>query len=164
MKILVAEDEPVIAKSYKLILEDRGHEVSLTFNGEECIESYKSELSSGIHSDCAPFDLVILDYMMPRKDGVEVAGEMLSLCPSQRIIVASAFSEDNLVQSLEALKGKIEVLQKPFGLAALVNLIESCGQSLLAENQPAETINTSYAHEQSYFVISKDPSREANYS
>ena len=38
-----------------------------------------------------PFDAVILDYRMPRKDGLEVAKEILELNPRQRIIFASAY-------------------------------------------------------------------------
>jgi hypothetical protein len=50
---------------------------------------------------------------------------MLTLRPAQRIIMASAFSTDNLLASLDAAKEGIEVLQKPFGLEELVGIVES---------------------------------------
>lgn len=124
MRILVAEDEPAIARTYKLVLEDKGHNVSVTPDGESCIESYKSALSLARRGE-APYGLVILDYMMPKKDGLQVAKEMLSLCPTQRIIIASAFSSDNIAESLQTVKDTVEVLQKPFGLEELVRIVES---------------------------------------
>src|SRR5215204_3777357 len=44
MRILVAEDELDIARTYKMVLEDRGHDVTVTENGEECLDVYSNEL------------------------------------------------------------------------------------------------------------------------
>jgi DNA-binding response OmpR family regulator len=122
LKILVAEDEAEIAKSYKLVLEKRKHEVTLTLDGEECIKAYKERLSSGKSQN--PFDLVLLDYKMPKKGGFEVAKEILSLRSSQRILVASASSPETLVESLHALHSGIGIIQKPFQLKDLIYLVE----------------------------------------
>jgi CheY-like chemotaxis protein len=44
MKILLVEDDEDIATIYKMILEERGHDVTITNNGEECLKVYHKEL------------------------------------------------------------------------------------------------------------------------
>lgn len=133
MKILVAEDEAEIAKSYKLVLEKRKHQVTLTIDGEECINAYKERLSSGQSQN--PFDLVLLDYKMPKKGGFEVAKEILSLRPGQRILVASASSPEALLESLQELHSGIGIIQKPFQLKDLIYLIEYYSPNPVVEDQ-----------------------------
>lgn len=87
MKILIAEDEKDIMTILMIALEDAGHQVTTAKNGEECLEKY----SQAMRQDAPPpFDLVILDHRMPKKSGMQVAKEILSSSPSQRIIIATA--------------------------------------------------------------------------
>lgn len=140
MKILVAEDECNIAMQYKLALEANGHEVRLTENGEDCLKAYrvalrykktraqrKPEKSSGSENTPVAFDVVVLDYRMPKKDGMEVAKEILELCPNQRIIFASAYVLETLTESVKNLRQVVELLQKPFEIDTLVDAIEDRG-------------------------------------
>jgi CheY-like chemotaxis protein len=140
MKILVAEDECNIAMQYKLALEANGHEVRLTENGEDCLKAYrvalrhkktrphrKPEKSSGGENMPVAFDVVVLDYRMPKKDGMEVAKEILELCPDQRIIFASAYVLETLTESVKNLRQVVELLQKPFEIDTLVDAIEDRG-------------------------------------
>jgi DNA-binding response OmpR family regulator len=129
MRILIAEDDIDISESYKDALEARSHEVTLTKNGEDCLKIYRQELKREqieIKKERrgTPFDAVILDYMMPRKDGMQVAKEILEMNPKQRIIFASAYVEETLEDSVKQLKQVVELMQKPFGADALVNTIE----------------------------------------
>lgn len=71
-----------------------------------------------------PFDAVILDYRMPRKDGLEVAKEILELNPRQRIIFASAYVKETLEDSVKQLKQVVELMQKPFEADTLADTIE----------------------------------------
>ena len=130
MRILIAEDDIDVAESYKDALEARNHEVILAKNGEECLKIYSTE-SKGKQMELEKrqragtvFDAVILDYMMPRKDGMQVAEEILAMSPKQRIIFASAYVEQTLDDSIKQLKQVVELMQKPFGADALVNTIE----------------------------------------
>lgn len=130
MKILIAEDESDLSSQYKELLEKNNHFVNTTSNGEECLLSYKKEYekwaetkNSDISPD-APFDAVILDYQMPKKNGLDVAKEILSIVPNQRIIFASAYVENTLQESIKGLKKIVELMQKPFDLQALVDTIE----------------------------------------
>jgi DNA-binding response OmpR family regulator len=130
MRILIAEDDIDISESYKDALEARNHDVTLTMNGEDCVKSYRQEFKReqiGIKKGerkGTPFDAVILDYMMPRKDGMQVAKEILEMNPKQRIIFASAYVEETLEDAVKQLKQVVELMQKPFGADALVNTIE----------------------------------------
>jgi CheY-like chemotaxis protein len=71
-----------------------------------------------------PFDVVVLDYRMPKRDGMEVAKEILELNPHQRIIFASAYVKETLEDSVNQLKQVVELMQKPFEADALVDTIE----------------------------------------
>lgn len=71
-----------------------------------------------------PYDAVVLDYRMPKKDGLEVAKEILTLNPSQRIIFASAYVKETLREAVKELRQAVELIQKPFLPEALVDIVE----------------------------------------
>ena len=75
-------------------------------------------------SSSSPFDAVVLDHRMPKKDGLEVAKEILALNPSQRIIFASAYVKETLRESVKELRQVVELMQKPFLPEALVDVVE----------------------------------------
>lgn len=132
MKILIAEDEPEIAMQYELALKDRKHDVVVTHDGEQCLEAFYQELEK--HEPARnhkmikpPFDAVILDYRMPKKDGMEVAKEILAIEPKQRVLFASAYVLETLVDSVKNLQQVVELIQKPFELDPFVDLIEDKG-------------------------------------
>jgi two-component system, chemotaxis family, chemotaxis protein CheY len=109
---------------------DGGHEVILASNGEECINVYRQKLQEQQqrHHDGVSllyFDVVILDYKMPKKDGPQVAKEILEINPEQRIIFASAYVKETLVESVKELKKVVELMQKPFSMSALVDTVEN---------------------------------------
>ncbi len=126
MKILIAEDDPLILGAYVVLLEGRGHAVKATVNGNECVRAYSqaASYSSTGYGVGRPFDALLLDYMMPEKDGMQVAREILALNPRQRIIFASAFVKETLEESISELGRVIELVQKPFSMKTLVNVIE----------------------------------------
>jgi CheY-like chemotaxis protein len=131
MKILVAEDEANIANQYRTVLEEKKHTVKITFDGEECLQAYydglekmAQENSNGRARRRPPFDAVVLDYRMPKKDGMEVAREILAIEPKQRILFASAYVVDTLVESVKNLQQVVELLQKPFDLYEFLDLLE----------------------------------------
>ena len=131
MKILVAEDEVNIASQYRTVLEGNKHTVQVTHDGNECLQAYYDELDKVAKETQAtrtrrraPYDAVVLDYRMPNKDGMEVAREILAIEPKQRILFASAYVVDTLVESVKNLQQVVELLQKPFDLYEFVDLLE----------------------------------------
>ncbi|TLY09199.1 MAG: response regulator [Thaumarchaeota archaeon] len=116
MRILVAEDEVVTVELYAAVLEERGHKVIVTYDGRQCLNTYRSTSK--------PFDVVILDYKMPLLDGMQVAKEIFKINPDQRIIFTSAYVVDTLADSVNDLKRVVELIQKPFLPQLLVEQVE----------------------------------------
>ena len=124
MNILIAEDNQYTALQYDRVLSKCGHNVTLTKDGDECMEKYsdaadKSEFDS---IEKNPFDVVVLDQSMPKKTGAQTAQEILDKKPGQRIIFASAYGL-SAERDSEKFVEKVEFLQKPFSLTKLVKTI-----------------------------------------
>ena len=126
-RILIADDESDILASYKEALEKSNHMVTTVTDGKKCLEVYYQEFeeTQSDNLNTSPFDVVVLDYKMPKKNGLDAAKEILSLNPSQRIIFASAYVNDTIVDSIKVLGKIVEVLKKPFSLSEFVDQIES---------------------------------------
>lgn len=139
LNILIAEDEPEIAILYKTVLEKRNHIATITTNGEDCLKAYHEVSQSNRFatdqssvrpgpmnlSENHPFDVVVLDCKMPHINGIEVAKEILAVNPHQRIIFASAYIKDTVIDSIKNLKHvMMESVQKPFEMKRLIDLIE----------------------------------------
>lgn len=92
---------------YKNILELDGHQVvDDAYNGEEGVSKYQ---------DMNPKpELIILDYHMPIKNGLDTAKEILEINPNQKIIFISA--DENMVADL-----KIRWASRELGVAAFIN-------------------------------------------
>ena len=142
MRILIAEDESDISHTYRVALESRNHDVSIANDGISCLRIYREELANrrkmssdkskkynnksqdSAPSATSPYDVVVLDYKMPGKDGMEVAKEILTINPDQRIIFASAYVKETLENSVKVLKRVVELLQKPFEIQVFIDTIE----------------------------------------
>ena len=128
MKILIAEDDRDIALVYRIALQNRNHHVVITDNGEDCLTIYREELN---RMGCLDknkqhvFDVVILDYKMPRLNGIEVAKEITRINPKQRIIIVSAYVKETFFRSVKELGHHVELVQKPFNIDTLIERIES---------------------------------------
>ncbi len=121
MRLLIADDEPAILKLYETWLKFENRTVITAEDGQKCIDIYKKEFEH--HQSKNYFDVVILDQKMPKKTGLQAASEILKINPSQRIIFASGYIEKTLMESLTQLNRVIEVIEKPFSLEALDNMI-----------------------------------------
>lgn len=131
-RILIAEDDEDTALAYKIALEDAGYEVKIVDNGEDCAKIYLEKFQEfrllkskkrTVHPYDQPFEVVVLDYRMPKMDGLRVAKEILTVNPRQRIIFASAYVKETLKDSVMGLKQVVELLQKPFSSQILVDTI-----------------------------------------
>ena len=110
-KILVVDDNKDNADIIKDYLESRGHPITVAYSGEEALEVFE-ELKP---------QLVLLDVMMPGKDGWEVCRDMKrhpSLGSSVRIIMVTAL--DDWMNKRQAIQtGADDFVEKPFELARL---------------------------------------------
>lgn len=106
MKILIAEDDPVSRRLLQAALIKWGYEVTVTANGKEAWQA--------LQSPDAP-SLLILDWLMPEMDGVEICREarkLEALKSAYIILLTSRGSKDDIVKGLEA--GADDYVTKPF--------------------------------------------------
>jgi len=122
LNILIAEDNDFTTSQYNRVLEKCGHSLVITKNGEECLQKFNEEKKKD-ESRKQPFDVVVLDQSMPKKNGKEVADEILKSNPNQRIIFASAYALGTDKEISEEFKQSVEFLQKPFSLTKLVRQV-----------------------------------------
>jgi two-component system cell cycle response regulator CpdR len=120
LKILVAEDEKDVADTYTDILEWRGHDVVVTYSGGECLTEYLSAIQD---KEKTPYDVVIIDHLMPDLNGARVAKKILEMNPRQRIIFVSGYGSD-LLSNLSGISN-IDFLTKPVVIEALTKLVEN---------------------------------------
>ena len=115
MKILVIEDEKLLAQSLKTLLEGKGFQVETVYDGE----------TGADYAELGIYDLLILDVMMPGMDGLAVAKRVRSLRCSTPILMLTAKSDlEDRIQGLNA--GADYYLTKPFDareLTACVNAL-----------------------------------------
>lgn len=119
LNILVAEDSVAYAVLYQQIFEARGHSVKITLDGEECISVYMSAYKK------KPFDMVVLDYSMPKKTCLDVAKEILKTKPEQKILFITSFG-DEIESKLDEVGNtkNITVFEKPFNSSTLTEWLD----------------------------------------
>lgn len=129
MNILIAEDDQDVTDLYRIAFESRGHNVTITYDGRECLKTYEDAFVLMRQANekplvSAPFDVVVLDYKMQKLDGLCVAKKIINLNSNQRIILASAFVVEAFEESILQLQRVIEMIQKPFEPILLAQLVE----------------------------------------
>ena len=108
MRILVVEDDPRMANLIARALRETGYAVDVVGNGTEAVEQ----------GALAPYDLVVLDILLPGMDGFSVCRQLRAASVSTPILMLSARSEiADRVRGLEL--GADDYLPKPFALAEL---------------------------------------------
>lgn len=116
MKILVVEDEKLLAQSLKTLLEGKGFQVETVYDGESGAE----------YAELGVYDLLILDVMMPGLDGYQVARRVRAKRCATPILMLTARSElEDRVEGLNA--GADYYLTKPFDSRELL----ACMNALL---------------------------------
>jgi len=109
IKLLLAEDEAALGQIIKESLETRDFDVVLCDNGEKAFEKYKSE---------AP-EVLVLDVMMPKKDGFTLAKEIRAIDETIPIIFLTAKSQTADVVEGFSIGGN-DYLKKPFSMEELI--------------------------------------------
>ena len=114
MKILVIEDEKLLADSLRTMLEAKGFEVETAYDGETGAE----------YAELGIYDLLILDVMMPKLNGYQLAREVRAKRLSTPILMLTAKS--GLMDRIEGLNaGADYYLTKPFDARELLACINA---------------------------------------
>ena len=109
MRVLVVEDERKISSYLKRGLEEQGYAVDTAFTGVEALD----------WADAAPYDLIILDILLPEMDGLAVCRELRKRGSRTPVLMLTARdSVDDRVNGLDA--GADDYLVKPFALKELL--------------------------------------------
>ena len=102
-RILVVEDEQAIAFGLRLDLQNEGYAVEVEADGEAAFDRAKTER----------FDLVLLDVMLPRKDGFDICRDLRRAgCRTPIILLTAKVQEAEIVMGLEL--GADDYVTKPF--------------------------------------------------
>ena len=114
MKILIVEDERLLADSLKTLLEKKGFQVEAVYDGETGEE----------YAQLGVYDLLILDVMMPKLDGYELAWRVrASRCGVPILMLTARSALEDRVQGLNA--GADYYLTKPFDSRELLACINA---------------------------------------
>ena len=117
LKILVVEDEPVLREGLVDLLRGEGHTVEVAADGEVALAR---AADPGV-------ELVLLDVMLPRLDGVEVCLRLRELRPGLPILMLTARgAELDKVRGLRA--GADDYVTKPFGTLELLARVDALGR------------------------------------
>ncbi len=113
IKILIVEDEKLIRWSLRERLEEEGYEISEAASGLEALVKLKD----------GEYDLVLLDYKLPEKDGLELLKDITRDFPDTLVIMMTAYS--TVDSAVEAMKlGAYDYINKPFNMDEMVLTIE----------------------------------------
>lgn len=115
-KVLVIEDDESVRTSIRLTLQTHGFDVDEADNGAKGVWMLKR----------APFDMAIIDMMMPVMDGLQTIRELKSLFPDLGILAISGGSTYVNMDFLKAAEvtGATATLYKPFGGDALIDAVQ----------------------------------------
>lgn len=117
MRILVVEDDEVAAEYVKKGLTEAGHVVDLAADGDLALEMARA----------ADYDALILDRMLPKRDGLQVLTDLRQNGDATPVLILSALGEtDHKVEGLRA--GGDDYLAKPYSFTELLARVEAIGR------------------------------------
>jgi DNA-binding NtrC family response regulator len=120
MKILVVDDDAIVIKSCRRILEAEGFEIIAVPGADEALEKIKS----------SEFDLLLMDVKMPKHDGIFLMREIKKNWPDIPIIVMSGYPTPETIADVLKL-GATQFIPKPFRPDELVKSVRQVTQKIL---------------------------------
>jgi PAS domain S-box-containing protein len=112
-RILLVDDEESVRAFGAEVLRREGYEVVTCPNGSEAVEIYRQDQA---------FDLVILDMVMPKLDGLDTFRRLRQIDPSIRAMLSSGFSISDLPQEILD-EGVVDFLAKPYRIEQLTDKV-----------------------------------------
>jgi DNA-binding response OmpR family regulator len=117
MHILVVEDDTALARQIASALTEAGHDPIVVHDGEKALDKTKA----------APFDLIVLDIILPGMDGFEVLRHLRAQRLASRVLMLTARGE--VKDRVTGLKlGADDYLPKPFAMGELVARVKALGR------------------------------------
>ncbi len=129
-RIVVVEDEPAIRRGLTEALRITGYDVSEAADG---LTGLREAISGGV-------DLVLLDLMLPKKDGFEVLAELRRVCPTRPVILLTARGGEN--DRVRGLKmGADDYVVKPFSVSELLARVEAVLRRTLKASEEVQEVH-----------------------
>jgi DNA-binding response OmpR family regulator len=117
MRILVVEDDVRLARQIAAALTEAGHDPIIVYDGERALNAVTE----------TPFDLIVLDIILPRIDGFEVLRRLRSKHIASRVLILTARGDvKNRVTGFQL--GADDYLPKPFAMRELVARVNALGR------------------------------------
>ena len=113
--ILVVDDEEMVRGLVSRRLDALGYDMIEAADGEEGVRVFQSRSNE--------IDLVLLDFAMPRMNGVEAFGELIKIKPDVKVILSSGYTEDVVLQNFPSQR-PAGVLHKPYKMEDLKGELE----------------------------------------
>ena len=130
-RVLVVDDEPQIRRALRLVLRANGYDVSEAATGEAALDAAVTQ----------PWDLMILDLVLPGLDGVEVCRRLREWSRLPVVVLSAHGEEEVKVRALD--EGADDYVTKPFSAPELLARMRSALRRASAEtNQPTEPVLT----------------------
>lgn len=126
-KILVVDDEPLYIRLLKVNLEAEGYEVVTANNGEEALDSLSQSMT----------DLIIMDVMMPKLDGVTTCKRIRQFSTVPIILLTALGEENDRVNGLNI--GADDYVVKPFSATELVARVRAVLRRVQSQHESVET-------------------------
>ena len=114
LRILLAEDEPLVLGAAVAMLESLGHEVTPCKDGRAAVEAFAERWRE--------LDLVLLDMVMPEMSGSNVFDRIKAIDPKVKVLLSSGYTLDGEAQGLLA-RGAAGFVQKPYRIDELARAI-----------------------------------------
>jgi len=131
LRILVVEDEKHLADIIKRGLREQGYAVDIAYDGDQ--GQYMAETT--------PYDLILLDILLPKKTGLQVCGELRAKKATTPIIILTARDKvGDRVQGLDC--GADDYLTKPFAFPELLARIRALLRRDMTDKSPKMSVGT----------------------
>ena len=116
--ILVVDDNADLLDTFAMILKRRGFNVETAVNGANAVDKFKEH----------DFDVTLMDIVMPEMNGVEAFRKIREVDPGAPVILMTAYSDDDLLQTAKE-EGADHVVNKPIRIDQLIELIKEAAAS-----------------------------------
>jgi signal transduction histidine kinase/CheY-like chemotaxis protein len=122
-KILLVDDEPSVRRTVSAFLARRGYQVHTAQDGEEAVVRVEQAVTS------QPYDVVLMDLMLPKIDGVRATSLVKACDPHAQVVVLTGVTSQDAVQ-LALDHGARFSFTKPLNFAELLNVVECLRKSV----------------------------------
>jgi len=127
MRILVVDDEPLIGRGIQVALRPAGHEVHFLTDPLEVETAF----------DQGPWDVAIVDLVMPKRDGIEVMTWISTHHPETSIVFSSGLTQAQTAQR-GLLAGALAFLPKPFAKDEILAILTRVKEARRTSGTPGE--------------------------